>query len=105
MAEFRLGWLDLLTLPVSLPLQAAWTGLEEAVALAHRQQHRQARLPEQLADLQAAYEMGEITEEQYLQAIARLTGAAPGPQAGPGMPEGPSTYEEGGDDHAALEHP
>lgn len=69
MPELRMGLLDLFALPVSLPLKTAWIAIEEATALAQQEYEEARRLPGELADLQAAYEMGEITEMEYLRAL------------------------------------
>lgn len=74
MSEFSLSLLDVVLLPVALPLKAAWLGIEKAVELAVEQEDRGTRRLETLADLQAALELGEISEEQYERIWAELEG-------------------------------
>lgn len=78
MEGFSFGIWDLLFLPVSLPLKAAWTGLDQAVRQAQRLAHRSPALPDELADLQAQYELGEVDEAVYSEAYRRLRQAMDG---------------------------
>lgn len=72
MEGFSFGIWDLLLLPVSLPLKAAWTGLEQAVQQAQRLADQPPALPDELADLQAGYALGELDEATYEAALQRL---------------------------------
>lgn len=65
MREFRLTLLDLLTLPVSLPLKAAAAGLAEVVEEARRECSDPGVLYRKLAELQTAYELGEVDEAEF----------------------------------------
>ncbi len=78
MAILRFGLADLLFLPVSLPLRVAWAALDEAVALARREQHRESQgaIPEELADAQAALTLGELTRAEYERMAGPLAGGS-----------------------------
>ena len=71
MESFSLGLWDLLLLPVTLPLRAAWTGLEQAVRQAEQRARPRAALLGELADRKAellfdsALERREGKEERW----------------------------------------
>lgn len=85
-SEFNLGLLDLVLLPVALPLKAAWLGIEKAAELAAEADDPEARRLETMADLQAALELGEISEEQYERMWAALEGGDDRPGLRPAEP-------------------
>lgn len=72
MPELRLGLLDLLTLPFSLPLKLGVTGLMEAVERAHREVTDPEVVYRKMAELQMAYELGELDEAGYRQGLRAL---------------------------------
>lgn len=68
-----MGWLfDLLTFPVSAPLRGTWWIAEQITERVDDELYNEERIRAQLIELELRLDLGEISEETYLEAEEEL---------------------------------
>nr|WP_044200878.1 gas vesicle protein GvpG [Oscillochloris trichoides] len=67
-----MGLLSIFTFPITAPLEGVLWVAEQITEQAENELYNPQRIRQKLADLELRLDMGEITEEQYLEAEEEL---------------------------------
>jgi len=72
--ELKFSLVDLLLMPVALPMRCTWTAIEQVAQRAHDETYDRSTLQRRLMELEWLRELEEIDEETYVETQATLMG-------------------------------